>query len=379
MRRSARARIRLRDLFTMRLGALRMTADGQMDGWSDGPSLARDDRAQQLSLLSIRPSARLPVLDERARGTRFLSLTVRTALNSPAATHMGFWSLNPYIGCEFGCTYCYARDTHRYTMERMSRGADEQRSGVAAPDLTAHPLTAHPLIRSSAHPSFERDILVKTNLADTIVRTLDPAKLAGQTLVIGTATDPYQPAERRFRLTRQALETLLAYRGIRLGITTKSPLVVRDIDLLTKLGERHEVSVNMSIATIDQRLARRLEARSAVPAARLRAVRQLTDAGIRTGVFVMPILPCITDGRRELDALLAAAKEAGARFASWSALRLGPAARRHFLPHLAKEFPEMVERYERHYARHDTAGWAYRKALRERFHALRRKHGFAED
>jgi DNA repair photolyase len=96
-------------------------------------------------------------------------------------------------------------------------------------------------------------------------------------------------------------------------------------------------------------------------------------------VFVMPILPCITDGRRELDALLAAAKEAGARFASWSALRLGPAARRHFLPHLAREFPELVERYERHYARHDTAGWAYRKALQARFHSLLRKHAFAED
>jgi DNA repair photolyase len=325
-----------------------------MVGWTDGPTPSRGGGDQQLSLLFIRPSAQLPILDERARGTRFLSLAVRTALNSPAATHMGFWSLNPYIGCEFGCTYCYARDTHRWTLERMGGGPSD-------------------------HPSFERDILVKSNLADALVRTLDPAKLAGQTLAIGTATDPYQPAERRFRLTRQALETLMAYRGIRLGITTKSPLVVRDIDLLKKLGERHEVSVNLSIATLDPRLARRLEARSAVPAARLRAVRQLTGAGIRTGVFVMPILPCITDGRRELDALLAAAKEAGARFASWSALRLGPAARRHFLPHLAREFPELVERYERHYARHDTAGWAYRKALQARFHSLLRKHAFAED
>ncbi len=325
---------------------------------------------QQLSLLSVGPSAHLPILDQRARGTRFLAINVRSALNSPAATHMGFWSLNPYIGCEFGCTYCYARDTHRWTVERMGRWSDGQMDREIAD---------HPSIGPSDHLSFERNILVKSNLADALVRTLDPAKLAGQTLAIGTATDPYQPAERRFRLTRQALETLLAYRGIRLGITTKSPLVVRDIDLLKQLGERHEVSVNLSIATLDPRLARRLEARSAVPSARLRAIRQLTDAGIRAGVFVMPILPCITDGRRELDALLAAAKEAGARFASWSALRLGPAARRHFLPHLAREFPELVERYERHYARHDAAGWAYRKALRARFHALRRKHGFAED
>jgi DNA repair photolyase len=327
----------------MWLGTMRVTTEGQMGRRADG----------QLSLLPLRPSAPLPLLDQRARGTRFVSLTIRSAINSPAATHMGFWSLNPYIGCEFGCSYCYARDTHRYTMERMSS--------------------------SSAHPSFEREILVKTNLADALVHTLDPAKLAGQTLVIGTATDPYQPAERRFRLTRQALETLLAYRGIHVSITTKSPLVVRDIDVLQKVMERHDVSVNMSIATLDPHLARRLEARTAVPAARLRAVRRLSAAGIRTGVFVMPILPCITDGRRELDGLLAAAKEAGASFASWSALRLGPAARRHFLPHLAREFPELFERYQRHYARHDTAGWAYQNALRARFHALRRKHGFAED
>jgi DNA repair photolyase len=362
----------MRELRAVRLGTLRMSSDGRMGRWADGqtPGGGRD---QQLSLLPIRPSAHPPVLDQRARGTRFISLHVRSAINSPAATHMGFWSLNPYIGCEFGCTYCYARDTHRFTMERMSRRAEEQ--GESA-ELDA---SALPLFSSSALPSFERDILVKSNLADALVRTLDPAKLAGQALAIGTATDPYQPAERRFRLTRQALETLMAYKGIRLGITTKSPLVVRDIDVLTRLRERHEVSVNMSIATLDPRLARRLEARSAVPSARLRAVRQLTDAGIRAGVFVMPILPCITDGRRELDLLLAAAKEAGACFASWSALRLGPAARRHFLPHLAREFPELVERYERHYARYDNAGWAYRKALRARFHALRRKHGFTED
>jgi DNA repair photolyase len=280
---------------------------------------------------------------------------------------MGFWSLNPYIGCEFGCTYCYARDTHRWAVERVSPKADESTGS----DMRA----SEPPGAAVGETSFERNILVKANLAHALARTLDPARLAGHVLVIGTATDPYQPAERRFGVTRRVLETLLAFKGIRLSITTKSPLVARDIDLLTRLRERHDVSVNMSIATLDPRLARRLEARSAVPAARLRAVRQLADAGIRAGIFVMPILPCITDGRSELDRLLAAAKEAGARFASWSALRLGPAARRHFLPHLAREFPELASRYARHYARYDTAGWAYRKALRARFHALRRKHG----
>jgi DNA repair photolyase len=266
---------------------------------------------------------------------------------------MGFWSLNPYIGCEFGCTYCYARDTHRWTVERLGDRA---------------PSTA----------DFERDILVKTNITEALLTGLDPSRLAGESLVIGTATDPYQSAERRFRVTRRILESLLPYRDIRLSITTKSPLVTRDVDLLSRLGERHRVSVNVSLATLDPRLARRLEARTAVPSARLRAIRRLTTAGIRSGLFVMPVLPCITDGRRDLDQLLAAARAAGARFVTWSALRLGPAARRQFLPHLAREFPELVARYERHYARHDTAGWAYRNALQARFHSLRRKHGLGE-
>jgi DNA repair photolyase len=303
--------------------------------------------------LRLRPTIPLPLLESRRDGTRFLGLTVRSAVNSPAATHMGFWSLNPYIGCEFGCTYCYARDTHRWTVERLGE-------------------------RAPAAADFERDILVKTNLGEALVKGLDLSKLVGEALAIGTATDPYQPAERQFRVTRRILESLLPYRDIRLSITTKSPLVTRDIDLLSRLRERHRVSVNMSLATLDARLARRLEARTAVPSARLRAIRRLTAAGIRTGLFVMPVLPCITDGRRELDRLLAAAKEAGARFVALSPLRLGPAARRHFLPHLAREFPELVDRYERHYARHDTAGRAYRQALEARFQTLRRKHGLGE-
>jgi DNA repair photolyase len=311
--------------------------------------------SSQLALIPslLGPSAPLPILESRSRGTRFLGITVRSALNSPAATHMGFWSLNPYIGCEFGCTYCYARDTHRWTVERLGD-------------------------RAPSKADFERDILVKTNIAQALLKAFDPSKLAGELLAIGTATDPYQPAERRFRVTRRILESLLPYRDIRLSITTKSPLVTRDVDLLSRLSERHQVSVNISLATLDPRLARRLEARTAVPSARLRAIRRLTAAGIPSGLFVMPVLPCITDGRRDLDRLLAAAKEAGARFVAWSALRLGPAARRQFLPHLAREFPELVERYERHYARHDTAGWAYRKTLQARFLFLRRKHELGE-
>jgi DNA repair photolyase len=266
---------------------------------------------------------------------------------------MGFWSLNPYVGCEFGCTYCYARDTHRYAIERHGGQADQM--------------------------DFERRILVKPNVADTLARTLDPKKLGGAPLVIGTATDPYQPAERRVRVTRSVLEALLNWRGLTLGMITKSPLITRDIDLLTRLSDRHELSINISLATLDARLARRLELRSPVPGARLRALRRLTRAGINAGLIVAPVIPCVTDGRAALDALFKAAKEAGARYVVWAALRLGPAARRRFLPHLAREFPGLAERYARHYAGRLSVDRSYQAALTRRLRALRRKHGFSAD
>jgi DNA repair photolyase len=297
------------------------------------------------------------VLDERGRDTRFLAIAVRSVLNTSATTGMGFWSINPYIGCEFGCTYCYARDTHRYAMER---------SGVAPEPLPAW-------------EAFERRILVKTGVADVLARTLDPARLGEHSLVIGTATDPYQPAERRFRLTRRVLEVLLQHRDLRIGIITKSPLVTRDLDLLQQLSARHEVTVNISLATLDRRLARRLELRSPVPSARIRALDRLTAGGVHAGLLVAPILPGITDDRQGLDRLMGAAKAAGARYVVGSALRLGPAARHRFLPVLGREFPELAERYARHYARSEGVSPAYQRALTGRLHQLQRRHGFPVD
>ncbi len=331
----------------MRLGALRMstlpkTAPAQLDMLGSG----------------IEPPAGWSVLDERNRGTRFLSLPVRSALNNPATTRMGFWSINPYVGCEFGCTYCYARDTHRYTMERRG-GADDE------------PMPAW--------QAFEKRILVKHNIVDVLARTLDPARLAGHSLVIGTATDCYQPAERKFRLTRGILELLLHYRGLSIGIITKSPLVTRDLALLQELGERHEVTVNVSLATADPRLARRLELRSPTPAVRLKALHRLTDGGVYAGLLVAPIVPGITDSREGLSNLMAQAKEAGARYVVGSALRLGPAARHRFLPVLAREFPELADRYARHYDRREGVSAAYQRALSQRLHELQRQHGFPLD
>jgi DNA repair photolyase len=311
---------------------------------------------RQLQLLPDNAPAELPVLDTLDRGARFLELPVRRVLNPPAATHMPFWSINPYVGCEFGCSYCYARRTHEWTMERagMDRGGD------------------------SPHQSFETQILVKHAAPEVLLRTLEPARLGSTELVIGTATDPYQPAEKKFRLTRRLLEALLLHKGLQLGIITKSPLIVRDVDVLTALAERHELSIYISIASADAALLRRLEARSPAPHARLRALARLRQAGLQAGALIAPILPGITDDWKGLAALMEQAKEAGACWVSGGALRLGPAARNGFLPVLRREFPELVARYERRYAGKQHAGKDYEKALARRIRTLQQAFGFPE-
>jgi DNA repair photolyase len=273
---------------------------------------------------------------------------------------MGFWSINPYVGCEFGCTYCYARDTHRYAVERA-----EQRQGPRVEAEVLPPWLA-----------FERRILVKTDVAERLARTLDPSKLGSDSLVIGTATDPYQPAERIYRLTRRILEVLTGFRGLRIGIISKSPLVTRDIDVLQRLSARHDVTVNVSVATLDTRLARRLELRSPVPSARIRALGRLSAAGIHAGLLLAPIVPGVTDDRPGLRRLMVAAREAGARYVVGSALRLGPAARHRFLPHLEREFPDLAERYRRHYGNREGVSREYQEALTRRLDVLQRELGF---
>jgi DNA repair photolyase len=327
------------------------------------------------------PLPRLPILDERSRGTRFIGLQVNSVLNTPASTGMGFWSLNPYVGCEFGCTYCYARDTHRWVLERAVRRKDgkavesaETSENRAPNNLPPYRLTALP-----PEEAFEKEILVKAEVAEVLARTLNPAKLAGHSLVIGTATDPYQPAERRFRLTRRILEVLRSYHGLSIGIITKSALITRDLDLLQALSKHNEVSVNISLATADARLARRLELRSPVPAARLRALKRLTGGGIYAGLLVAPIVPGVTDDWAGLARLMEAAKEAGARYVVGSALRLGPAARHRFLPHLEREFPELAERYRRHYAGKDHVSRSYQDALSRRLRLLQQAYDFPVD
>lgn len=327
-----------------------------------GPLRVRAPRSTVAQLgLGVETAPRsLPVLDTLSRGATFRALPVRSVLNSPASTGMGFWSLNPYVGCEFGCSYCYARKTHEWALERAAAGG----SG------------AEPVSGPAAWEAFEHEILVKHAAPDVLLRTLDPQKLAGAALVIGTATDPYQPAERRFLLTRRLLEALLRHRGLTLGIITKSPLVTRDLDLLTRLAGRHDLSVNISLASMDAALLRRLEARTPAPHARIRALERLTRGGINAGLLIAPILPGISDSWTALAALMEAARAAGARYVHGMPLRLGTAARAGFLPVLAREFPALVARYEQRYGSRINAGKDYEKALARRLRTLQEAFGF---
>jgi len=297
------------------------------------------------------------VLDRRQRGAQFVSLPIKSLLNSPQQTGMEFWSVNPYVGCEFGCTYCYARFAHRYVVERAgTRGAPPQ--GVWDDD------------------DFERRIFVKAGAADVLALTLrKPSRLGGHSIAIGTATDPYQPAERQYRITRQILERLAQYHGLTIGITTKSPLIARDVDVLARLAERSAVTIQVSIITMDAPLLRRIEARSPAPHARLRALEKLAQAGLSAGVIIAPILPGITDDVPHLTALIRAAKDAGARFAGTMPLRMYGSTRRRFLPVVTQEFPHLLAKYQRAFAATGELSPVYVAALKRRVTMLRRKIG----
>ena len=309
----------------------------------------------------------LPLLGEQ-KDIRYLGTFPRTLINGPSATGMGFWSINPYVGCAFGCAYCYARYAHRYAVERQAGTTATPQASVEDGYDALPPWLA-----------FERRIMVKQDAGALVRRALRrPATLNGlrdDGVVIGTATDPYQPAERRFRVTRSVLEALAEHDGLRVTIITKSPLVTRDLDLLARIAARSRLSVHVSLITVDRELARRLEPRAPTPAARLRGIARLRAAGIEVGVNVMPVLPGITDSPRALDALVRAVKEANASYLGACALRLRRTARERYLPFIEAEFPELAARYRGAYARGHQVNERYRDGLREQFVKVCARHG----
>lgn len=258
-----------------------------------------------------------------------------------------YWSINPYRGCEFGCGYCFARYTHHFLDHR---GPDD----------------------------FERRIYVKLGAGEVLRETLRPGMLKGRPVAIGTATDPYQPAEHHFGITRSILQTLGDSPDLELSITTKSPLVLRDLDLLVPLARRRPVQVNISMTTLNLSLSRIVEGRAPSPRRRLDTIRRLTQAGISTAIFVMPILPGITDHPEDLRRLLQLAREAGAREAHGGFLHLEAPTRAKFLPILRRHFPHLLEMYRRYYAAGRLAPREVRRQAQQRFHELRARAGFPE-
>jgi DNA repair photolyase len=222
---------------------------------------------------------------------------------------------------------------------------------------------------------FESKIFVKQDAGALIEHELAAENTRGEHIALGTATDPYQPAEREYGATRAILEKMAEREGLILEITTKSNQVVRDIDLLRRIAERSVLRINVSVACIRARLARLLEPRAPRPDLRLEAVSKLSEAGIAVGVNAMPILPGLTDGEEDLDALVRAASEARAQWIAGGVLFLMPASLKQFLPFLGQKFPRLLRRYQEWFGRGGYAPEAYRKEIAERFEKLRRKYG----
>ncbi|MBA3341386.1 MAG: radical SAM protein [Gemmatimonadaceae bacterium] len=314
-----------------------------------------------------RASRMLPILGEQ-KDIHYYATTAKNVLNGPEVTGMGFWSINPYVGCAFGCAYCYARYAHRYVMERAASD-DRMETG-----LSAHYESMPPWL------AFERNIFVKHNAPELLARTLRHGSdkhlglLRGEAILIGSATDPYQPAERRFRVTRRILEVLADHPGLKIRIITKSPLVTRDIDLLSRIGRHSDLNIHISLITLRRDLARKLEPRSPTPEARVRALGRLREAGIDAGINCMPVLPGITDNPSDLDALVKRVAEAGATYVGACVLRLQSAARERYLPFIAQEFPHLEARYRNTYARSYQAGDRYRAGLAAFFAETCRKY-----
>ncbi len=228
------------------------------------------------------------------------------------------WSLNPYMGCAHRCTFCFVR-----AFERMADRPSDARYGTS--------------------------IRVKSNLVATLARELARPAWRHEQVVVGTATDPYQPAEGRFRLTRGSIEALGKARNP-FGIITRGPLIVRDLDVLSEAARRANVSVTFSIPTLDRDIWRTTEPGTAPPEQRLRALRSLIDAGIDASVGMAPILPGLSDDPRKMADVVRAARDAGATSIWTNVLYLRPGTREHFLDQLARDWPELLPRYARLYA-----------------------------
>jgi len=283
---------------------------------------------------------------ESKRQVEYFELETRRFIGRGSGRMRSIYTLNPYRGCEFGCKYCYARYAHEF-ME------------LRDPEL------------------FERKIYAKQFKAIAFRAELRRLK-SGDTVWIGTATDPYQPAERRFNVTRQMLEAFAGERGLDIGVTTKSDLVARDTAILARIARKNRLRVHLTITTLDERLARLLEPLAPRPALRLEAVRALSQAGIPVGVLAHPVMPLINDSEASLDRVCEAAARNGAMSFSAAPLFLKPCAQKVFLPFLEQRFPHLVRRYRERYEKSAYLRGHYPEMIAQRVEKIRLRHKLAD-
>jgi DNA repair photolyase len=307
------------------------------------PSLFPD--AKKSALVGI---ARLASQGESLReghNVEYFTLPAKSLLNRCTSNrNMPFtWTINPYRGCEFGCRYCYARYTHEFM---------EMRDGM----------------------EFEQKIYVKQHTAELLRRNLQRVK-PGESIALGTATDPYQPAERRYEVTRSILEEFARHHGLELGIVTKSDLLLRDLDVLREVSKNNVLSIHITVTTLDVELARILEPRAPRPDLRINALRELSAAGVTVGVSCSPVLPGITDSPANLEAVVREAAAAGARHIFAGPLFLKPCSAAIFLPFLEQHFPNLVENYRQRYQDRSFLPPSYGKRISQLIASYRKKYG----
>ena len=278
----------------------------------------------------------------------YFTLPVRSLLNPCTGTRMPFdWTINPYRGCEFACKYCYARYTHEFM---------EMRDGI----------------------EFEQKIYAKQHAADLLRQELRRVK-AGETIALGTATDPYQPIEKKLEITRGILQEIARHRGLEVGIVTKSAMAARDIDVLLEVAKNNRISVSFTVTTVDADLARLLEPRAPRPDLRLDALKKLREAGIRAGVICAPVLPGITDSPKQLETVVSAAAAAKATHVYGNPLFLKPCSAAVFMPFLKEHFPRLVPEYEKRFNDKAFLPATYRNRISELFAKLRMKYGIRRE
>jgi len=281
-----------------------------------------------------------------ASGVIFEEIECKTIINSTNTPGLGFrWSINPYRGCQHACVYCFARGTHEYL------GYDSGRD-------------------------FESRIVVKMNAAQVLREQLRRSSWKRELIVLGTACDPYQQAEMKYAITRKIIAVMLEFRQP-LHMLTKSPSVLRDLNLWSQLARATDAQVAFSVPTLDEAVWKKMEPGTARPIKRLEALRELTDAGVPCGVMLAPIIPGLTDDESHLEEVIRAAKDHGARFISPNVLNLKPGSKEWFMPALREAYPHLTPRYERYY-RGPYAPKDYTRQVLTKVSELREKYGFDE-